>query len=493
MVGGGSTAAAVAVLTRNSAPLTGSVPALAGALRYDIPLIPDLEPGDAGWCSYPLFSITGRIDNTGGGTCSPAVPSGAAVIIGGGEPISNEAALLRSSGSRVPAGSRPLSLVWMVVGAQVAAVRIAPNEVITPRADPRLPQGWRAVVAFSSATPDQLRLVPLDRTGAPIASSIAASGRVSARSGEIAPSQSYVLGSGQPAPCAIGPVRLPDVTAQWETVATKTPALGSTVSQGTLFSCARSWFSIKGQPEAASAAFVLNAQDPGRLAPAPPGLKPSGEPGLFSEPAAEIVAKRVGLGWLIVQSRSSAESTMLLGALRVGGSAPGVVASGRSSSQAASAGLASNSPGASNRLPSMFCGHTRFDGRSQAVRPGEIMCLSADGSTFLAGAAPRSRQKPVKQPPGAITWARWTDRQAIGRGYLWENTCRPECSIGNYAAYPASIRASGVRHGQFTRLVITAIGLPRPSDTATLTYDLDLRIHQWLGTETRGHAPPPLV
>ena len=75
--GRGSTAAAVAVLSTNSAPLTGTVPGLLGRLRYDIPLTPDLEPGDAGWCSYPIFAITGSIEDAGAGTCSPAVPPGA--------------------------------------------------------------------------------------------------------------------------------------------------------------------------------------------------------------------------------------------------------------------------------------------------------------------------------------------------------------------------------------------------------------------------------
>jgi hypothetical protein len=68
----GSTTAAVALLIMRSAALTGTVPGQLGRLRYDIPLAPDLEPGHAGWCSYPLFSITGSIDDAGAGTCSPA-------------------------------------------------------------------------------------------------------------------------------------------------------------------------------------------------------------------------------------------------------------------------------------------------------------------------------------------------------------------------------------------------------------------------------------
>jgi hypothetical protein len=42
---------------------------------------------------------------------------------------------------------------------------------------------------------------------------------------------------------------------------------------------------------------------------------------VFSDRSAEIVAKRVGPGWLVVQSQSAALARRLLGAIRVGGSA----------------------------------------------------------------------------------------------------------------------------------------------------------------------------
>jgi hypothetical protein len=109
------------------------------------------------------------------------------------------------------------------------------------------------------------------------------------------------------------------VTAQWEVVATRTPALGTTVADGTLFSCARSWFSISGQSATPSAAFLLNAQTPQRPAPPPPGLTPTNQLGVFTSPSAEILAKRVGVGWLIVQSRSITLAWKLLDAIRVDG------------------------------------------------------------------------------------------------------------------------------------------------------------------------------
>lgn len=319
VLAGGSTAAAVALLSRSSAPLTGSVPGLAGRLRYDVPLTPDLEPGNAGWCSYPIFAVTGTIEDAGGGTCSPAVPPGTPAILAGGEPISNEQALLRDAHLPLSARQRRLNLFWMVVSSRVAAVRLDANEVVASRPDPRLPRGWRAVVAFTSVPLS--RPVLLDRYGHAIASRGASSSGAIPGSGGVSPVRTYLPGSSTPAPCSIGRVRLAGVSAQWEVVATATPALGSSVIPGTLFSCARSWFSIEGQSEAPSAAVLLDAQDPRRPAPPLPGLTPTGQPGVFSEPSAEILARRVGLGWLVVQSRSASLGRMLLGAISIRGSA----------------------------------------------------------------------------------------------------------------------------------------------------------------------------
>jgi len=309
----GSAAAAVALVETASGPLTGQAPGLDGELRYDIPLTPDLEPGNAGWCSYPIFALTGTIEAAGAGTCSPAPAPGAAALLGGGEPISNP------HGLKLKPRRRALNLVWMVVSSGVAAVRLDPHEAIVPRQDPRLPPGWRAVVAFTSLPLTMLRPVLLNREGHPIPpgeprATLLESGGVSAV-------RAYSPGSASPAPCAIDKTRIAGVTAQWEVVATRTPQLGSTVAPDTLFSCARSWFSIAGQSNSPSAAVLLNAQNPRRPAPGLPGLQPTTQPGVFRNATAEILAKRVGVAWLVVQSQSTALATRLLNALHVQGSA----------------------------------------------------------------------------------------------------------------------------------------------------------------------------
>lgn len=309
VLGGGSTAAALALLNTNSAPLTGSVPKLAPRLRYDIPLMPDLEPGNAGWCSYPTFAITGRVDDTGAGTCSPAAPPGAPVILGGGESIANEQVFLREARHPLNLADHGLSLVWLVVSSRVAAVRIDEQEVVTSRPDPRLPAGWRAVVAFTRMPLSQIQPVPLDQRGSPLPGSRAMH-VISA--GALSPTESYTPGSGRPDACSIGRVHIAEVVGQWEVVATRTPALGAAVAPNTLFSCARSWFEIRGQSEPASAAYLLNAQDPKRTAPPLPGLAPTKRAGVFSNPPAQLLAKRVGVGWLVVQSRSIAAARRIL-------------------------------------------------------------------------------------------------------------------------------------------------------------------------------------
>jgi hypothetical protein len=82
-----SAAAAIVVLVdRSSAPLSGTVPSLR-ALHYDVPLTPDLEAGDAGWCSDPRFSISSiRSPYAGGGTCVPSYRPGTPILLAGSEP-----------------------------------------------------------------------------------------------------------------------------------------------------------------------------------------------------------------------------------------------------------------------------------------------------------------------------------------------------------------------------------------------------------------------
>jgi hypothetical protein len=313
-------AAIVALVARDSgpAPLNGTVPSL-HALHYDVPLTPDLEAGHAGWCSDPRFSITSvRSPYVGGGTCAPSYGPGTPIVLAGGEPISNARNLLKSSHTPVTAQQVHTNLFWAIVTSRVAAVRLSPGHVVLARRDDRLPSGWRAVIAFVAVQTDP---VALDSAGRVLREPPNGGLPTTTRT----PTRSVKPGSPTASsPCSIHAPRLPDVTTSWGVAATRVPTLGSSVTANVLFSCARSWYSIKGSTEAPSAAILLGARDPRRAAPALPGLTPTGRPGVFAEDggaAGSLLATRVGRAWLVVQGPSTAIDAMLLGALRAEGTA----------------------------------------------------------------------------------------------------------------------------------------------------------------------------
>lgn len=314
----GSAAAAIVALSVRSGPLTGAVPgASSRLLRYDVPVTPDLEPGFAGWCSYPRFWVRGASSLGGGGACAPAGASAGPIIVGGGEPISNVSDLIRRAHLRGYDGS--LELTWFVVSSTVAAIRLGAAGAVVPRPDPRLPAGWKAVATFLPASA-AIGPIAIDARGRVIPPPAAAS----LPSGALTPVRTVAAGVRGPEPCAIATARLPSLGSQWEVVAARAPALGAAVAPNALFSCARAWFSVRGQTWAASAAVLVGARDPGRPAPVLPGLRASGTPGVFLEDggaSGTIVARRVGRAWLVAQGQSLALSVALVRSLRV--KAPG--------------------------------------------------------------------------------------------------------------------------------------------------------------------------
>lgn len=297
-------AAVVALAQRNSAPLVGAVPGSRGlstaGLHYDISVIPDLEPGDAGWCSYPRFQYPGGPQRTKrisqGGTCSPALSGNPPVILGGG-------------------GN---SLYWAIVSSQVAGVRVGPHEVIRPRSDPRLPNGWRAAVTFSPALNPTTRppadqsalpeLIPLDAQGRPILMS-------TVRTLAQVPVRSVDPDHPPRGLCALHAPQLPGLTRQWEVVAAALPHFGSTVAADALFTCAHSWYLFAANTPVISAAVLLNARNPAKPAPNLPDLRPTTAPGVFTEDggsAGDITARRVARAWLLVQGGSPQTRAKLL-------------------------------------------------------------------------------------------------------------------------------------------------------------------------------------
>jgi hypothetical protein len=310
-------AAIVVFATRESAPLTGTVPSLR-ILHYDVSVMPDIEAGHAGWCSYPRFSIAGiRAPYAGGGVCAPAGVPGTPVLLAGGEPLRNNRDLLNSAHKPLSAAQGSTNLFWAIVSRRVAAIRLRAGLTVAATRAPRLPPGWKAVVTFTSG---QIDPIALDRSGRAIHELRSTPELTRAPTRTYAPRTS---GTSTP-PCSIHASPLSWVTASWQIVATRAPALGPTVEPNVLFSCARSWYSVTGSSEAASAAILLSARQPGASAPVLPGLTPTDRRGVFAEDggaSGPMLAKRVGNTWLVVQGPSLARDGQLLDALHVGGSA----------------------------------------------------------------------------------------------------------------------------------------------------------------------------
>jgi hypothetical protein len=314
-------AAIVALGHRGSAPLTGTVPTLR-ILHYDVAVTPDIEPGNAGWCSYPRFSIEGiHGPFSGGGTCAPAYTPSTPVLLAGAEPLSNSRDLFASAHKPLTAAQGNVNLFWAIVEDRVGAIRLQRGLTVAAKHDPRLPSGWKAVVTFLSG---QIDPVALNSSGHVLHETAVAPQLTRAAT---RPLDARSVHSSNP--CSIRTSPLPWVKASWQVIATRAPTLGSAVEPNVLFSCARSWYSIKGSSEAMSAAILLSARDPRRPAPPLPGLTPTGQPGVFTEDggaSGPILAKRASNTWLVVQGPSLAKDGRLLDALHAEGSA---VAPGR--------------------------------------------------------------------------------------------------------------------------------------------------------------------
>ena len=326
VIASGSAAAAAIPLLGGSHGLAGPVPQealstpgrllgpagavlphrLPNGLRYAIPVTPDLEAGDAGWCSYPTFALAGShtLLSPGAGACAPA-SAGSVAIVGGGEPLTNVVESLPSpraaratgavaSGRLEQAVRHAAFLNWIVVNDRVALVKLGPNSFV-PRPDAELAPGWRAIAVFTRGPASGFRL--FDNRGQAIEQH---------GSEPVSPvSVTTVNPSHLPASvCALGPSTLTGLSSEWEVVANATPARGALVSRGVLFSCARAWYAFPRWHAVYSAAILVDAQNPARPAPVLPGLTPGIRPGDYEEAAGtagQTSARRAGNAWLVVQ------------------------------------------------------------------------------------------------------------------------------------------------------------------------------------------------
>jgi hypothetical protein len=349
VVAAGSAAAAAIPLFGGSHGLAGAVPAaalqspgpgsLAGVpaprlpagLRYSVPVFPDLEAGDAGWCSSAKVILAGASAPLpgGAGTCAPGA-AGAVAIVAGGEPLTNVLGYLPGTGQSAAKLGRPsraratqsleqtmrddVFLSWFVVSDRVAAIKVDKTTLV-PRRDPDLAPSWRAVVAFTRGAPTSIVYVQHD--GRPI----------STLAGQLVQPQPVTTVDPRRPPaalCSLGPTHLPGLGSEWEVVANSAPAPDSTVGSDVLFSCARAWYAFPHAHAVYSAAILLNAQAPEHRAPQLPGLTPSIRPGDYEEGAkdsAETTARRINNAWLVIQGPNQQLREALLHDISATGSA----------------------------------------------------------------------------------------------------------------------------------------------------------------------------
>jgi hypothetical protein len=301
---------------------------LPDGLRYAIPVTPDLEAGDTGWCASTEFTLPGARTRLigGGGACAPA-SAHAVTIVAGGAALTNVLSSLPGLQQPTASGAHPssaaiqramsqtVSINSFVVSDEVALIRVG-NASFVPRPDPELAPDWRAVVFFTQGPLSKFEL--LDRHGRPINQTEA---QASVPTVPVTTVNPHHLPA---AVCTLGASDLPSVGRQWEVVADSAPIRGRDAPPDALFSCARAWYAFPRAHAVYSAAVLLDAQNPVRTAPNLPGLTPGAHPGEFEEAGSsggEITAKRAGNAWLLIQGPDQRQRTALLNDINAAGTA----------------------------------------------------------------------------------------------------------------------------------------------------------------------------
>jgi hypothetical protein len=82
--------------------------------------------------------------------------------------------------------------------------------------------------------------------------------------------------------------------------------------------------------------------------------------------------------------------------------------------------------------------------------PGVARALSAGvvGVVDWAGKVavrPRSLETSADGTLEKLTWLRWSENGAVGRGELHASTCNPNCAVGPTKVIPATVTLSGMR------------------------------------------------
>ncbi|WCB92057.1 hypothetical protein DSM104299_00739 [Baekduia alba] len=299
--------ATAAVLTLGggepSPPLTGATPADVFIRRYAIDLSPDLRVGQVGWCTSLVFAFGHGGSGVARG-CGPAAPRDAAQIAGGG----------------IVSGltNRGRDVEFRIVDRRVAAVLLPDGRRVVPRADPRLPFGWRAVVAFVPRHHDRApraALTLLDAHDRPI-------GGPSRPTTDRSPAATAALPTVRVDPrdpprrsCAIAHAPLTHLSALTQTIVGVALTRRVDVNGRAFRTCAVAVFRLGGVQ--LRAAVLTDAAGPHRTAAPLPGASPI--PGHLgaSTASGNLTARRIGTAWLVVFGQDPDRRRRLLDALTI--------------------------------------------------------------------------------------------------------------------------------------------------------------------------------
>lgn len=331
---GTATAGVISIASERSARLAGQVPrqagpesphfwGLEGGERYRITVWPVLQGGASGVCAMIVFEGPHGV---GYGGCGAPYPTTAMPYLAPGGRTAYPHGIITKGGA----------LEYFLTGPSVAAVRIGTHLAITPRREPGLPAGDRAVVFYLPAgspeiDPPWFPPRQLGLTRGAKALSVVAVGR-----------------DGAPIPVDRGvqPFRLP--ARYWERPE-KPPSGACALAAPSSYRAYRGTTAVRLEPEtdvegaaltsclsidykvagtALTAAVLVNARSPTSAPPALFGASPlAGQPGLVnreehtglhSSTLIALTARRDGHAWIVVEGgRGLAQRIQAVRALRI--------------------------------------------------------------------------------------------------------------------------------------------------------------------------------
>lgn len=296
-----ASAAGIVIATRPSAPLRGPLPHQLLGSRYALKVTPDLRAGHAGWC-VALLDIQ---------TATSVLPNPATCVTPRGGPLIARGAIATISPTTAKVDGW---LLYAIVSRAVAALKEPDGSRLLPISSRSLPPDLRAAVTIATnPTTDHstvAALTPLAADGRRLPS--AAGTPIALRVRKVDPGRPPATG------CRIAARTERDIRLKAAYTISGPLPRSLPVASG-LLSCYSLLVDYRG--EAATAALLVNAQKPRRRPAALPGARPlPGHEGILIEAASQgalpngekerLLARRVGAGWLVVQTPGSVASAL---------------------------------------------------------------------------------------------------------------------------------------------------------------------------------------